>query len=578
MANINSPKSAILYARVSTDEQARSGYSLAQQLEALRVYAAREGLQVLEEVADPGHSGASLERPGMDRVRDLVAAGNISVVLAQDRDRFAREPAYLYLLKQEFSERDAKLRALNDRGDDSPEGQLTDGILDQLAKFERAKTAERTRRGKLRKAREGKIICGHTPGYGFRYNDRRDGYEVEPSHMAVVRRIFEMVGTGGEGIYGVCRALERASIPSPKGNTVWVKPTVKGILCDDAYRTLDREQMQTLVEEGRLGADVLSRLDPDARYGIWWFNRAHKTQKRVAVETPNGREYKTRSKTVARPRSEWIAVPVPDCGIPPELVDAAREAIKGNRSPSSAGRRVFDLSGGVLHCSGCARRMIGASVLDPKTGRRYFYYECTRLRNRDGRACGAKVRRARADALEPRIWGFVSGLLLDPDRLRSGLRAMIEKEERSSRGDPQRELELWHEKLREAERMRSGYQDLAARGLLTYEELGGKLAALEETRETARRELEDLRGRREELERLKGDRDAILQSYAGLTVEALDALSPEQRNRLYKMLKLNVVLRDDGTPEVSGSLCGSLEIPGDEISCTRNDIPAGLST
>jgi hypothetical protein len=92
--NGHGPKRAILYARVSTDEQARSGYSLAQQLEALREYAAREGYEVLEEVSDPGQSGASLERPGMDRVRDLVAAGGVSVVLAQDRDRFAREPAY----------------------------------------------------------------------------------------------------------------------------------------------------------------------------------------------------------------------------------------------------------------------------------------------------------------------------------------------------------------------------------------------------------------------------------------------------------------------------------------------------
>src|SRR3954453_22258886 len=98
-------KKAILYARVSTDEQARSGYSLAQQLEALREYAAREGYEVLEEVTDPGQSGASLERPGMDQVRDLVVAGYISVVLAQDRDRFAREPAYLYILKKEFEER-----------------------------------------------------------------------------------------------------------------------------------------------------------------------------------------------------------------------------------------------------------------------------------------------------------------------------------------------------------------------------------------------------------------------------------------------------------------------------------------
>jgi site-specific DNA recombinase len=144
---------AILYARVSTDEQARSGYSLAQQVEALREYASREGYEVIEEVSDPGQSGASLERPGMDRVRDLVQGGGVTVVLAQDRYCFAREPAYHYLLRREFEEHGTKVRALNDRGDDSPEGELTDGILDQLAKYERAKLGERTRRGKLRKAR-----------------------------------------------------------------------------------------------------------------------------------------------------------------------------------------------------------------------------------------------------------------------------------------------------------------------------------------------------------------------------------------------------------------------------------------
>jgi site-specific DNA recombinase len=151
-------KRAVLYARVSTDEQAKSGFSLAQQMEALRAYAGQEGYEVLEEVSDPGQSGASLERPGMDRVRDLVATGDVLVVLAQDRDRFAREPAYHYLLRREFEEHGCKIRALNDRGDDSPEGELTDGILDQLAKYERAKLGERTRRGKLRKAREGKLL------------------------------------------------------------------------------------------------------------------------------------------------------------------------------------------------------------------------------------------------------------------------------------------------------------------------------------------------------------------------------------------------------------------------------------
>jgi site-specific DNA recombinase len=165
---------AIIYARVSTDEQARSGYSLAQQIEACRAWCEREGYEVLEVITDPGQSGASLERPGMDRVRDLVAAGGVSVVLAQDRDRFSREPAYAYLLRREFEEYGTRMRALNDRGDDTPEGELTDGILDQLAKYERAKTAERSRRGRLRKAREGKILRNGRAHYGFSHDDSGD--------------------------------------------------------------------------------------------------------------------------------------------------------------------------------------------------------------------------------------------------------------------------------------------------------------------------------------------------------------------------------------------------------------------
>src|SRR5215203_6937021 len=120
---------------------------------------------------DPGQSGASPERPGMDRVSDLVAARVITFVLAQDRDRLARKPAYHYLLHREFEEYSCKMRSLNDRGDDSPKGELTDGIPDQLAKFERAKTTERTRRSKLQKAREDKMLAVHGPPYGFRYNE-----------------------------------------------------------------------------------------------------------------------------------------------------------------------------------------------------------------------------------------------------------------------------------------------------------------------------------------------------------------------------------------------------------------------
>jgi site-specific DNA recombinase len=98
----------------------------------------------------------------MDLVRDLVAAGVTTLVLAQDRDSLARTPAYHYLLHREFEEYSCKVRSL----------ELTHGILDQLAKFVRAKTVERTRRSKLQKAREGKMLAVHGPLYGFRYNER----------------------------------------------------------------------------------------------------------------------------------------------------------------------------------------------------------------------------------------------------------------------------------------------------------------------------------------------------------------------------------------------------------------------
>ena len=143
----------------------------------------------------------------MDRVRDLVATGGVSVVLAQDRDRLAREPAYHYLLRRRFEEQGTKIRALNDRGDDSPEGELTDGILDQLGKYERAKIAERTRRGKIRKAREGKNLRSPQPPLGFRYNATRDGYFVDEETMSVVRGIFRMVGVEGASIKSVVATL-----------------------------------------------------------------------------------------------------------------------------------------------------------------------------------------------------------------------------------------------------------------------------------------------------------------------------------------------------------------------------------
>jgi site-specific DNA recombinase len=303
--NGHGPKRAILYARVSTDEQARSGYSLAQQLEALREYAARERYEILDEVQDPGQSGASLERPGMDRVRDLVSAGGVSVVLAQDRDRFAREPAYHYLLKREFAEHDTKIRALNDRGDDSPEGDLTDGILDQLAKYERAKMAERSRRGKLRKAREGKVIAERMARYGsgcygFALNDAHDALIVDEEKMAVVRIIFRMVGVEGQPINAVKRTLEAAGVPTATGKPRWSVSTLRDIISNDVYRPHSFEEVEPLISP-----EVAARLDPQQNYGLWKWGTTRHIRSQVSEVGPDGtRVYRKQHKSMVRPEEE----------------------------------------------------------------------------------------------------------------------------------------------------------------------------------------------------------------------------------------------------------------------------------
>src|SRR5918994_2731969 len=94
----------VLYARVSSKEQADDGYSLQDELRTLRRWATGNGYQVAEEVEDRGYRGASVERPGLSRVRDLVAAGGVSVVVAQDRDRIARDPTIAGWLRIQFEQ------------------------------------------------------------------------------------------------------------------------------------------------------------------------------------------------------------------------------------------------------------------------------------------------------------------------------------------------------------------------------------------------------------------------------------------------------------------------------------------
>ena len=271
-------------------------------------------------------------------------------MLAQDRDRFAREPAYHYLLRREFEEYGCKVQALNDRGDDSPEGELTDGILDQLAKYERAKTAERTRRGKLQKARKGKLIRNSRAHYGFEHDDTGEGYVVKEEEMHMVRRIFRAVADG-HSLYSVKRSLELDGIPPPGSGVTprgqyWGIPFLRRLIEDDVYRPHTRDDIAGLVAEGLLKPGVAERLDEPTSYGVFWFNRTRTTRQRISEAGSAGKEYRWQRTVRQNPREQWIAIPVPDAGIPLEVVEAARKMVRYKGQSVKTSRRFWEIPGG----------------------------------------------------------------------------------------------------------------------------------------------------------------------------------------------------------------------------------------
>src|SRR3712207_4065978 len=334
-------KRAILYCRVSGEEQRKKGYSLADQLDALRAWCSDNGYEIIEEVEDGGYSGAYLERPGLDRVREMVAAGGADAVVVLYRDRIARG-VYAQLLAEEFRDHGARLVALNSRGDDSPDGELGDNILDVIAAWERKKIAERMNRGKRRKAKEGKVVAGPRPHYGFRFNGTRDGYIVDGEKMSVVKRIFRMVAVEGMALNAVRRTMENDHIPSPSGARYWSNQYLRNCINDDVYLAHTCAEISE-----RVSPEVAATLDPSRNYGVWYYGTERHTYSQKRETAPDGSlRYRKIKKSVPVPREDWIAVPVPDSGIPREWVMAARSSIEGNRWFSNAGHRVWELTGG----------------------------------------------------------------------------------------------------------------------------------------------------------------------------------------------------------------------------------------
>ncbi|MGQ0678189.1 MAG: recombinase family protein, partial [Actinomycetota bacterium] len=370
-----------IYARVSTQAQESRG-TIGSQLSVLRKRVEEEGHDLVAEFPDDGHSGARLDRPGLDALRDAAEAGLLDAVWCLSPDRLARVYAYQVIVLDELARHGVAVLFADapDLGDD-PHARLLTQVQGVIAEYERAKIAERYRRGKLWRSRAGEIISWKAP-YGYRRLSRSvDGpprlepYEPE---AAVVRRIFEDYVAGGHSTREITRRLNADAIPTPTGSkSVWGTSTIGRLLRNEAY------------------------------VGRVYYNRTE--------SVPDSRPGRGK-RQVPRPREEWIQILVPAI-ISEDVFEAASRVSRDNSkwSPRNTDDDAWLLRA-LVRCGKCD---VGVSChkMKGRNGQFHRYYYC---RNHDPLRAGGEDRRCRernirADALDSFVFDQVREALLRPE-------------------------------------------------------------------------------------------------------------------------------------------------------------------
>lgn len=301
---------AAIYARVSTAQQAEHGYSLETQIDACKQKALSLGATSIKEYIDDGYSGAYMERPALDNLRDALSANLHDIVVIYDTDRLARDMMVQLLITEEI-EKHASLVFVNSEYNKSPESQLFYQIKGSFAEYERVKIQDRMNRGRRGKLKQGKPIRdSKILGYDF-----IDGqYVINQQEANIVRHIFEAYLNTTGGLIKVSKKLFADGILSVSG---------------------------TRMSISSLGA-ILHRQNYTGHYFAYTTYR-----KKTGSNT---------TKVIHRDSTEWIPMKCPQI-IPQELFDAVQNKLGRNRKNRTREGKYPALFQGLLYCGICGHKM-----------------------------------------------------------------------------------------------------------------------------------------------------------------------------------------------------------------------------
>ena len=397
-SRMNQPQVA-LYARVSSEQQAEAG-TIASQLAALRERIAQDGLTLSEELTfiDEGYSGATLLRPGLEQLRDVVALQGVDRLYVHSPDRLARKYAYQVLLMDELQRAGVVVIFLNRALGQTPEDELLLQVQGMVAEYERAKILERSRRGKRHAAQTGNVAVLSGAPYGYRYIRKEEGggqarYEIVLDEARVVRQIFAWVGQERLTLREVCRRLQGAGAATRSGKTTWDRTTVWGMLKNPAYKGT-------------------------AAFGK---TKAQPLRPKLRPQRGDPRQPKRSVSTVQVPTADWLTVPVPAL-IDEALFEAVQQQLEENRQRARQQQRgARYLLQGLLVCAQCGYAYYGKPI-SPSAAkgnpRHYAYYRCIgtdAYRFGGERVCDNL--QLRTDRLDQAVWEEVCALLQEPKRL-----------------------------------------------------------------------------------------------------------------------------------------------------------------